>query len=197
MVNWGAVTAVATAFTGIVIAVTVIVGVRQLRLTGIQLEQLRRATQLDGAMRVFDTLLDPTYVRARQFVATHLPARLEDEAYREEVALGLIWTTKPDAIHEELFVLRTFEAIGSCVERGLLDRGVIMDTAAIAIIAAWVHLADVIEMQRRAVQPKMWENFERIYRDAVTWFTERAGQTGFDGWVTAVRRYRPRDAPTS
>lgn len=191
MVNWGAVSAVATAFTGIVVAVTVIVGVRQLRLTAVQLEQLRRATQLDGAMRVFDIFQSPTYIRARRFVATDLPTRLQDEAYRREVTLGHIFTRQPEAVHEELFILRTYEAIGSYVERGLLDREVIMDTSAISIIVSWLHLLEVIAIQRRALQPRMWENFERIYQGAVAWFVERAGSEGYDSWVATIRSHRP------
>jgi len=45
MVNWEAVTAIGTVFTGLVILVTVLVGQRQLRATVDQLQQLRRASQ--------------------------------------------------------------------------------------------------------------------------------------------------------
>ena len=136
VVDWSAVSAVGTVLTGVVVAVTAVFGFRQLRLTRVQLEQLRRATQLDGAMKIFDDLHSPTYVEARHFVATELPKYLDDPIFRKEVELGMIWTENPDTIHHEQIILRTFETVGSYVRRGLLDREVIVDTAAIPILLA-------------------------------------------------------------
>ena len=98
--DWGAVTALSTAASAVIIAVTVIVGFRQVRLTGVQLDNLRRATQLEGLMKVFDDLHNPTYLRARQFVATELSKKLAEPGFREEVALGMIWTKNAEEIHE-------------------------------------------------------------------------------------------------
>jgi hypothetical protein len=51
---WEIVSAVATALTGIIILVTVVLGSHQLRVTNRQLEQLQRATQLEGTMKIFE-----------------------------------------------------------------------------------------------------------------------------------------------
>ena len=187
MVDWTAITAVATAASALVIAITILVALRQLRLTGVQLDQLRRATQLEGSMKVFDDLHSPTYVKARRFVATDLHKKLLDPVFREEVALALIWTKNPDAIHEELFVLRTFETIGANVRHGLLDEDAILDGVALSVIVAWEHLRDVIELQRQSVHPRMWENFEHLRVLASQWFIERGGSDGLASWVERVR----------
>lgn len=46
--GWDAIGAIAAGVTAAIIAATVIVGIRQLRLTRDTLEHLRRATQLEG-----------------------------------------------------------------------------------------------------------------------------------------------------
>ena len=56
MLSWDALTALSTAVTALVIGVTAVVGYRQIRLAGAQLEHLRRTTQLQGTMVVFDEM---------------------------------------------------------------------------------------------------------------------------------------------
>ena len=185
--DWAAVTALSTAATAAIIAATVIVGVRQVRLTGVQLDNLRRATQLEGLMKVFDDLHSPTYLRARRFVATELYKKLTDPVFRDEVALGIIWTKNPEEIHEELFVLRTFETIGSTVRHGLLDADAVLDSIAPSVIVSWEHLREVVEMQRAGVHPKMWENFEYLNTLASQWFTDRGGRDRLTDWMARVR----------
>ena len=185
--DWGAVTALSTAASAVIIAVTVIVGVRQVRLTGVQLDNLRRSTQLEGLMKVFDDLHNPTYLRARRFVATDLSKKLADPAFRNEVANGIIWTKNQNEIHEEQFVLRTFETIGSTVRHGLLDADAILDAIAPSVIASWEHLRDVIEIQRAGMHPRMWENFEYLNTLAVQWFTDRGDRDRLTGWMARVR----------
>jgi hypothetical protein len=186
MFDWGAVTALSTAASAAIIVVTVIVGVRQVRLTRVQLDHLRRATQLEGLMKIFDDLHSPTYLRARRFVATDLFKKLADPVFRNDVALGIIWTKNPEEIHEELFVLRTFETIGSTVRHGLLDADAVLDAIAPSVIASWEHLREVIEMQRAGVHPRMWENFEYINTLAQQWFVDRGGQDRLATWTARI-----------
>jgi len=76
--SWDAVTAISTAVTAVVIAATVVVGYRQIRLTGDQLQHLRRSTQLDGTMKLFAELSTPEFRAARLFVENELAARMQD-----------------------------------------------------------------------------------------------------------------------
>jgi hypothetical protein len=183
MIDWNAVTAIGTAITAAVVAVTAIFGFSQLR-------QLRRATQLDGAMRIFSELNTPAYIRARQFVATELPKSLEDPKFLKEVELGLIWTENPDMIHYEQSVLRAFEAIGSIVQQGLLESDVVISTAGVAVLVAWEQLGPIVEIQRRTVHPRMWENFEHLYGQAKEWFIKRGGEEQYRVWRAAVVSHR-------
>lgn len=189
-VDWNAVSALGTVLTAIVVAVTALFGFHQLKLTRVQLEQLRRATQLDGALKIFGDLSSPAYVEARHFVATQLPECLEDPIFRNEVELGIIWTRNTSTVHHEQFVLRTFETIGCHVQEGLLDREVIVNMAAVPVLVAWEHLAPVVEIQRRTIHPRMWENFEKLYHQAEAWFVDRSGRDRYDAWRERVARYR-------
>jgi hypothetical protein len=190
MIDWNAVAAVGTATTAAVVAVTAIFGFDQLR-------QLRRATQLDGAMRILSDLNSPSYLEARQFVATELLKSLEDPRFRKEIELGAIWTANPDAIHHEQAVLRTFEAIGSIVQQGLLDHNVVVNTAGVAILVAWEHLNPVVEIQRRTIHPRMWENFAHLYDQARAWFIERGGEEQHRAWHEAVSRHHRQSSQTA
>jgi hypothetical protein len=193
LIDWNAVTAIGTVLTAAVVAVTAIFGFDQLR-------QLRRATQLDGAMRILSDLNSPSYLEARQFVATELQTSLEDPRFRKEIELGAIWTANPDAIHHEQAVLRTFEAIGSIVQQGLLDRNVVVNTVGVAILIAWEHLSPVVEIQRRTIHPRMWENFEHLHGQAKVWFIERGGEEQHRAWREAVashHEHSSRIAPAS
>src|SRR5487761_237436 len=81
--SWEALSAIATAFTGIVIMLTVIVGVRQARAALDQIGEAHRATQLDGMMRIFDKFDDERFVRARLYIMNELPARMKDSDFED------------------------------------------------------------------------------------------------------------------
>jgi hypothetical protein len=182
MINWYAISAICTGITTVVVAVTAIFGFNQLR-------QLRRATQLDGAMRIWSGLNSSPYLEASQFVATELHKSFNDPTFRKEIELGTIWTGNPATIHHEQVVLRTFEAIGAIVEHGLLDQGFVISTASVAILVAWERLSKVIEIQRLTIHPRMWENFDRLHDGAKAWFIERGGEEQYRAWQEAVARY--------
>lgn len=93
--NWEAVAAVSTAFTGLVILATALAAVREVRIaaehsrsTRDQLEHLRKATQFEGALAVFSELDTPLQMQARHFVQFELEHRMKDEGFRKEVALA-------------------------------------------------------------------------------------------------------------
>ena len=164
--SWEALTAIATAFTGIVIAATVVVGSRQLRLTRDTLDELRRATQLEGTMRVLDDIMGPEFRAAMLFVANELPRKMEDESFRATVSrLG----AEDSAVHKELTVLRTLERVGSYIKYGLLDGDVIYDVSVPVFIGMWESLQPVIEIHRRERGAGFWENFEYLYRAGLRW----------------------------
>jgi hypothetical protein len=184
---WEAITALSTAFTGIVIAITALAAVREVRLTaestraaGAQIEELRKATQFEGALEIFKELDSPIQLDARRFVFCDLPERLKDEHFREEV--GFIGAVD-EAKHQELMVLRCFERIGFYQAKGFVETDVLMMAASGRIVTMWIALQPVVEIHRRALGSRIWENFEALYNHTQSQLAER----GFDV-STAVNR---------
>jgi hypothetical protein len=163
---WEAISGLATLGTGLAIVFTVILGIRQLRLTGEQLDHLRRATQLEGAMRIFDDRNAPEFRESLHFIATELPKRMVDPTFRAEVSqIGLA----DDKIHKELHLLRSFERVGAYVKNGLIDGAIIYDYGLPPIVASWESLAEVVRIHRAAHEQGLWENFEMLYREGLSW----------------------------
>lgn len=76
--SWEAVAAFASLLSVVVIAVSATFALRQVN-------QLRRATQLDGTMRIFAQFSDPDFIAARNFVLGELPERLKDPEFVMEL----------------------------------------------------------------------------------------------------------------
>jgi len=164
---WEALTAVGTIASAVVIAVTVVMASRQVRLTADQLEQLRRATQFQGAMAIFQEQTSPVFWGGIRFVMTELKERMTDEAFRNEVALvGMA----DDNIHKELIILRAFDNIGLYVKQRLIESEVIYSSPVfVRAILGWEALQDVIAVHRKSLGPWMWGNYEYLYIEGKRW----------------------------
>ncbi|HEX3670204.1 MAG TPA: hypothetical protein VHT92_00730 [Candidatus Cybelea sp.] len=167
--TWEAITALATLGTGLAIIATVLLGIRQLQLTRSQLEHLRRATQLQGAMKIFEDLQSAEFWNSLHFIASELPKRMTEQQFRDEVLLIGMADSK---VHRELLLMRTLERVGTYVKHGLIDGPIIYDLAMPPIEKSWELLADVVRMHRDAHGEAFWENFEMLYREGKRW-TER------------------------
>src|SRR6202140_5124838 len=110
-ISWEALSAVGSAISSVAVLAAVIVAARQVRVGALQVQHLRKATQLDGTMKIFEKLASPEQQDARRFVAIDLPAKLEDPVYRAE--LGMM-TMAPQP-HPEMTVLRLMEMVGTYV----------------------------------------------------------------------------------
>jgi hypothetical protein len=172
-VNWEALTAIGTIVSAVVIAATVVMAARQVRLTSRQLEHLRRSNDLAGAIAIFEKLEGRQFVEAYHFVVVELKDRLKDDQYRAE--LTNFGTT--DVAHKELVVLRTMENIGGYIRYGLIDGRVIFDCVYPEIVGCWEHLTEVVAAHRLAFGTGFWENYEYLYNQAKRWSAEaRADQ---------------------
>jgi hypothetical protein len=191
--NWEALTAVSTAFTGVVIAVTALAALREVRVAaehahaaGEQLEQLRKATQFEGALEVFKELDGPAQTEARRFVQFELLERMKDAEFRDEVAmLGGVDETK----HPELMVLRCFERIGFYQKKGFVDKEVLFMVASGRIGVMWNNLQPVVEIHRRMLGGRVWSNFEELNSAIRSYFKELGLDT-----TAAEELYRNRRA---
>jgi hypothetical protein len=168
MLSWEAVTAIATAATATVIAATVVVGYRQIRLTRDELDHLRQSTQLDGTMKVFAELETPEFRSARLFVENELEARMQDPGFQEELLLP--FHALDENVHKEMLVAQTFEKIGTYARHGLLDTVLMADYCGPLIREMWQQLDKCgYFASRRRNNPYSLENFEFLYDRAMDW----------------------------
>ena len=169
MLSWEALSAISGAVGTLIIAATVLVGYRQIRLAGDQLAHLRSATQLEGTMQAFAELDTAEFRAARLFVENELAARMEETAFGEE--LNLAFHALDENVHKELLVTQLFEKIGTYARHQLLDPVLIADYCGPLIREMWQKLESVgyIAVRRRN-NPYSLENFEFLYDAAMKWY---------------------------
>jgi len=167
--TWEAVTAITSLLSSLAVLAAVVVALQQVRVGAAQVEHLRRATQLEGTMKIFAMLGSAEQQRARRFIALELAARLNDPVFRSEVPLLTMAPSLED--HHELLVLRLMEMIGTYVKHGLLDADIVFDYWIPAVTTTWERLdaLGIITTHRSAVGPEMWENFEDLYWRGQRW----------------------------
>jgi hypothetical protein len=169
MFSWDALTAISTAVTAVVIAATVAVGYRQIRLAGDQLEHLRRSAQFDGTLKIFAELDNLDFRAACTFVENELPRRMLDPHFREELLLP--FTALDETRHKELRVAFMFEKVGTYARHGLLDTVLVADNCGPLIRRMWEDFerCGYFEVRRQS-NPYAFENFEYLYDAAMDWY---------------------------
>jgi hypothetical protein len=193
MLSWEAVSAISSAAGTLVIAATVLVGYRQIRVAGDQLAHLRSSTQLDGTMKVFAQLEEPEFRAALRFVELDLPVRMREARFVEYLSLASAALDEHD--HKEIVVLQTFEKVGTYARHGMLDTVLIADYCGPLIREMWHRFESCgyIELRRRG-NPYVYENFEYLYDAAMAWYenTDPPFRTSRRAKAVAA----PPDAPT-
>jgi hypothetical protein len=175
--SWEAVSAISTAFTGIVILLTVIYAAKQVsvlseqsKALAAQLEHLRRATQLDGTLAVFEEIFSDDYMNGYRFVMTEFEERMKDPTFHAEA----LENTPDVEKHKERQVMRHMERIGTLVKNDLLDGNVLVDFAGDVIEQTWVRLKPLaLEHRREMGNERMWENFEFMALYVERWAATR------------------------
>jgi hypothetical protein len=159
-VSWEALTAVASLLSSLAVLAAVLIALRQVRVGAAQVDALRRATQLDGTMKVFAMLTTPEQREGRRFIVEDLADRCRDDAvYREE-----LFIMRGDLReHREIAVMSLLEMIGIYVKHGLLDPEIVFDFWIPTNSDAW-NIAESIGVvaAHRRIDPAMWENFEYL-----------------------------------
>jgi len=178
MLSWDALTALSIAVTALVIGVTAVVGYRQIRLAGAQLEHLRRTTQLQGTMVVFDEMTSAQASRQWEFVINELTAQMGDPAFREILGSG---KTPSEAEHPEVGMLRRFEKLGTYVRNGLLEGDVLYDFFGGEWVRCWEIMVEtgVIGLMRGTRGPELWENAQFVYEQSKSYGRAR-------GWAESL-----------
>jgi len=165
-VTWEAFTALSTFFTGLVILATVLLGARQL-------VQLRKATQLEGIMKIADQLLDPDYQSALRFVRYELSERVKDPDFQRDWEAGSVLRMDPHK-HPEIHVLFKHELIGTYVKEGLLDGSTVYELCGTRLVHAWDNLKPLVVRARETTgEWSSWDNTEFVSEAARRWGEER------------------------
>ncbi|HET9393173.1 MAG TPA: hypothetical protein VFO29_06630 [Candidatus Rubrimentiphilum sp.] len=164
--SWEALSAIATAFTGIVIMLTVIIGVRQARAALDQIGEAHRATQLDGMMRIFEKFDDPEFIRGRLYIMRELPERMKDPGFEEYLRIT------PYAEVPWHRTLSTLERVGVYVRMGLLEGEPFYYNWGNMIVATWSKLVPLVELNRKTSDnPYLWKDTEWLAADAARFVT--------------------------
>jgi hypothetical protein len=163
--SWEELTALGTVASALIIAATVVLGLRQV-------SQLRRATQLDGSMRIYGMFAELTFHEARRFVFSDLAERMQDPVFLAEVRS---YPRMKVSDHPELILLNFLNMTGSLVAQGALDGPSIYAFAHYTIIRGWQLLAPVVREHRLATDnPLLWRMGDLLYDNAVEWFRANA-----------------------
>jgi hypothetical protein len=144
-------TALASLGTFIVIAVTAIAAV-------IQLRHNRAANQLAGVLEYIKLWETEAMQHANAFIQDELPKKLRDRTYRE----GLFQAHVDRRQHPELVVADWCEQAGSYIKYGLIAPNQFLDLAGAYVETMWVALQEVVAIRRVAGGQAMYENFEYL-----------------------------------
>jgi hypothetical protein len=130
--NWEALAAISTFFTGVVIAVTAVVAV-------VQLQHLRGQRRDTAAIELIRSVQDPEITRAFRLIMSLAPGISADE-------LQAKGTQYVEAAY--LLGLR-FEMLGVLVHRGAITFDVAEDLTQGGVVGAWVRLEDTVMQLRK------------------------------------------------
>jgi hypothetical protein len=166
------VTTLASIGTFVVIAATAVAAFVQLR-------HLSGSNSITALTESREVLESAEFAAAQRFVAFGLPELLKDPAVR------LRLTRSP--IDEELRPLNVvgnfFEALGSFVRHGIVDRQIAVSLWSAVVVRNWELLGPALAIMRRSAGPALWDQFEYLARISQEWL---------DSHETAIIRPAPR-----
>jgi hypothetical protein len=146
--------------TFIVIAVTAVAGL-------IQLRHLRSSNQVAGMQTFAQAYEGPEYREAFRFVRTALEERLQDPAFRKELRAGGVDRVR----HPEILVCNVFDQWGGYYRLGVIDRRAFMRHNAGVITGFWQWLEPVVALTAASTGGinMAFEHFEYLAIQAQKW----------------------------
>jgi hypothetical protein len=132
----------------------------------IQLRHMRASNELEAVLALQRDFQSPELQAALHYVQSHLGERLEEEAYREELAaLGFVGTDR----HPELIACNWFAQMGTFLKHGLISEATVMDLFARLIRYYWKALMPVVAIMRRRRGLGQYSEFEYLALRANAW----------------------------
>ena len=173
--------------TTIVIAVTAIAALQQLR-------HLRASNQLTGLLKVLDIQQEPVFRESAHFVRSQLAEKMNDFEFRSGLELPA-----PDlTVHKELWLCATSSRWATTLKYDLIGEEAFLDQACDVVIQYWKLLSPAIEVVRSVRGPSIFDNFEYLWRGQSVGFRKypmalparRAADRIIYGEAQAVNRQR-------
>jgi hypothetical protein len=164
--NWEAITAMSTLFTGIVIAVTAIVAIAQL-------QHLRAQRRDAAAIELIRSLQDPELARAFTLVMSLPPGISADELH----AKG------PQYVQAANVIGLRFEMLGVLVHRGAVAFDVAEDLTQGGVLGAWARLEKTAQHTRKTQHLP-------LYLEWFQWLAEQFEKHGSARRAPAPETYR-------
>jgi hypothetical protein len=132
----------------------------------IQLRHIRAGNQLEALLSLQREFRVADVQAALTYIQDQLPVRLEDPAYRQELArLGYV----DPAAHPEMIVCNWFNVMGTLVARGYVSEDAFMDLFARLIVYCWRQVAPAIAIMRRSRGEGQYHDFEYLAARAAVW----------------------------
>ena len=150
--NLEAVNAVAAFMTLVLLAITTIAALVQLR-------HLRASNELAAVLAIERDFRSPEIQAALVFAQRELAGRLEDPAYRRE--LGTPGYVDPRR-HPEMLLCNWFNRTGALVRAGLVKEGLFLDSFARLVVYYWQVLGPVVAVFRRTRGDGQYAGFEYL-----------------------------------
>jgi hypothetical protein len=173
----------ATFGTFAVIAATAIAAVVQLR-------HARSSNQITALNELRETTESPGFLDAVDFVQGELSTKLQDPAFRYQIAIRSARTDETRALLAKINTIGNFyESMGVFLETRLVDREPVLQLWDGVVILTWGHLAPYAAILRRSAGNALWEKFEYLTVLAQDWIAARPKGT----YPAGVRRIEIKD----
>jgi len=153
------VNAIAAVGTFVVIAITAVAALVQLR-------HLRSSNQLAGLLHTVTVYRDPEFQHNLSWLHDTFPLKFKDPSFVAQLRYpGALSRTD----HPELAIADLWEQTGVYIKYGLVSEEAFMDLAGHSVLSAWEGLAEVIKIRREVVGDAAFENFEYLASRAIEW----------------------------
>lgn len=153
-------TAIATAGTFVVIALSALAALLQLR-------HIRGSNQIAVFIEVRERIESPEFEAASIFCRIELPKRL---AANPQLRKALLSPQESEEATNIRKVANFFESLGAFVKRGVIDRDLACDVWGSVVLRNWTSLEPIITSRRAAHQnDRLLENFEYLAALSQQW----------------------------
>jgi hypothetical protein len=144
----------------------------------VQLRHMRGSNQITVLSDLFEKQQDAEFVSATQLVRTQLPDKMQDPAFRYQIAHRAARTEENAGLFGKVFAVGNYyEEMGMLAKSSLVDRDLLLDMHSATIVGYWDALSEYTAIAREARGPAVYENFEYLTVLAHDWLAKHPSGT--------------------